>query len=346
VQESTLMARPFDPQLLEFRGKAVRVADKITMDSDAGHAVFSVSANGVLLYHAAVSRANSKLEWFDREEGSQGSLGETAGYVEVHLSPDNAQAAVSLVSRGARELWIYEIARNIRTRFTFGSSSWVPSWSPDGSELVFTSIRNGRYGLYRKSLGGPGEERLLIDSEGAIFPEGWSPDGKLLAFDRQSPDTSYDVWILPLYSEREPYPFVQTEFEDAGAAFSPDGQWLAYQSNEKGRWEVYVTPFPGPGRKWQVSTGGGAWPRWREDGAEIFYHGLNGQLMAVEVAVRDDTFVVGAAEALFAMGRLGNFYTYAATQDGQRFLVVSPERREESSPLTLVLNWTAELDQA
>ena len=123
--------------------------------------------------------------------------------------------------------------------------------------------------------------------------------------------------------EREPYPFVQTQFDEAGGAFSPDGHWLAYQSIESGRWEVYATPFPGPGRKWQVSTGGGAWPRWGKDGEEIFYHGINGHLMAVEVATADSAFVVGASEKLFAITKLGHFYEYAVTQDGQRFLVVT-----------------------
>jgi hypothetical protein len=346
MQERTLMARPFDPERLEFRGKALPVAENVSVNTDAHHAVFSVSTNGVLVYHGGMSRANSTLEWVDRAGESMGSLGDPAVFNEVHLSPDGTQAAVSNNPGDGNEIWIYDSARDNPTRFTFGLHNWIPSWSPDGSELAFISTRSGRWGLYRKSLTGAGEETLLFESDDTMFPAGWTQNGEFLAFDRQVQGTAYDVWILPLDGKREPYPFIQTQFEDAGAAFSPDGKWMAYHSTESGRWEVYVTPFPGPGRKWQVSTEGGAWAKWTEDGKELFYHGLNGQLMAVEVEVdgQDDAFVVGAAEALFTIGKLGGFYIYAPTRDGQRFLIVRPEREEDASPLTLVLNWEAELE--
>ena len=209
LQQRTLMTRPFDAKLLEFTGGAVPVAEKVTLDFDADHAVFSVSTNGVLAYHSA-RNPNSNLQWFDRDGRSHGSLGDPAEYAEVHLSPTGTHAAVSIESTGGMELWIFDIARNIRTRFAFGSSSWLPSWSNNGSELVFTSARDGRYGLYRKSLVGRGEEKLLIESEDAMFAEGWSPNGELLAFDRHVLETAYDIWILPLNGERAPYPFVQT----------------------------------------------------------------------------------------------------------------------------------------
>ena len=345
LQDKTLMARPFDTKHLEFTGEAIPVAENVALDIDAHHAVFSASQNGVLLYQAGRARAKSKLEWFDREGNRRGSLGDAAGYVEVHLSPDDAHAAVSISEAGSRNVWIHEIARNVPTRFTFDdASSWLPAWSPDSSEIVFTSRRNGQYGLYRKSLGGTGEEKLLIESEASKFPESWSPDGRFLAFD-QLVQGAYDIWILPLDGEREPYPFVQTGVNDAGGEFSPDGRWLAYQSTESGRWEVYVTPFPGPGRKWQISTAGGAWPRWRGDGQEIYYHGVNGRLMAVELDVRDGTFIVGEAKALFEMSELGHFSIYDATRDGQQFLVVTSEEAQDSPPLTLVINWTVELSQ-
>jgi len=340
----TLMTQPFDPKRLKLSGEALPVAENIRLDGDVNHAVFSASRNGVLVYQVAAPRSGSRLEWFDRDGSSEGSLGDPADYVEVHLSPDDAHVAVSINAAGSRDVWVYDIARNTPARFTFGPVSWLPCWSPDSSELVFTSRRAGGIGLYRKSLGGSGQETLLIESEAAKFAESWSPDGAFLAFD-QNPQGTYDVWILPLDGAREPYPFVQTRFEDAGGEFSPDGRWLAYQSTESGRWEVYVTPFPGPGRKWQVSTGGGAWPQWRGDGKEIFYHGVDGRLMAVELDERDGALVAGPAEALFDISEFGHFSTYAATRDGRRFLVVQPQKKQDALALTLVVNWTAEFEK-
>ena len=184
----------------------------------------------------------------------------------------------------------------------------------------------------------------LPTASDCLLTAGRRPSTVMLV-DHQLPATGYDTWILPLDGVSEAYPFVQTPYSDSGGTFSPDGRWLSYHSDEPGRFEVYVTPFPGPGRKWQISSGGGAWSRWRGDGKEIYYQGLNGQLMAVSVDVRDGSFVVGEAEPLFDVSKLGHFYIFDATKDGQRFLVVRPEQAVESLPLTLIVNWTAGLKE-
>lgn len=226
---------------------------------------------------------------------------------------------------------------------------WFPVWSPDGSRIVFASNRNGLTDLYQKAASGTGSDELLLKSSDPKFPTDWSLDGRFILYENRDPKTKADLWVLPLEGDRQPFPLLQTEFNEQQARFSPNGKWVAYTSDESGTTQVYVQSFPASGNKWQVSTGGGDQPRWRRDGRELFYLAADGKLVAVEVKT-DGTFEAGVPKPLFELHSptvAGPFaISYAATADGQRFLVLrSAVEQASTTPITVVVNWAAEVKQ-
>ena len=232
-----------------------------------------------------------------------------------------------------------EIARGTLSRFTFDpANDGAPAWSPDGARIAFNSNRGGQFNLYQKLSSGAGGDEELLKSGELKSPLDWSQDGRFIAYLVQSAKTRADIWILPLDGDRQPFPFLQTPFNELGARFSPDGRWVAYTSDETGVPEVYVQSFPASGGKWQISSGGGTAPKWSRDGKELFYTN-GGKLMSVEVKTGGSTFEAGTPTLLFeSRGR-----TYDASADGQRFLVAVPVEEATSTPITVVLNWTTDL---
>jgi Tol biopolymer transport system component len=343
LRESTLMAQPFDPGRLTTTGDAVPIAENIVR--------FSVSESGVLGY-ATRGRNDQNLAWFDRSGRRLSTVADPGTLGRIHSSPDGKKAAVSINSGNNQDIWIYDLLRGLRTRFTFDAAVESEAvWSPDGRTIAFSSNRKGHEDLYRKASDGTGVEELLFADDLDKRPKSWSPDGKFLLYSAVSPKTQDDIWILPLTPERagaplKPYPFLQTAFWETREQFSPDGRWVVYQSNESGRNEIYVALFPSAGGKRQVSTGGGITPRWRRDGKEIIYISPDRKLVAVEVSMKGATLEFGEARLLFGPLEavqivLGFFYDVSA--DGQRFLLVVPSEGDTSGALTLVLNWTAGL---
>ncbi|MFQ5700992.1 MAG: protein kinase [Acidobacteriota bacterium] len=346
LQESTLMARPFGPGDRAFTGEAFPVAEEIQIDANYNRGVFSASQNGVLAYQTGKARIGNRLLWLDRGGKQIGSLGERLLHLAPRLSPDGRSVAVEIADPSSgSEIWIYDIARGLRTRFTFDPDRDVSAvWSPDGEQIVFSSNRNGQYDLYEKSFGGSGEARLLLASDLDKFPSSWSPDGRFLAYlSIGDPDTRADVWVLPVKGAVEPIPFLRTEFVETHPAFSPDGRWMAYTSNESGRREVYVAPFPGPGRKWQISLNGGSFPAWGADGSEIFFVQDSSRLMAARVEAQGSSFIIGAVSELFSFQPGAPFRIYDRTGDGKRFLIAWAAESQTQEPLTLVVNWTSKL---
>ena len=260
------MAQPFDAQRLELTGDPLPVAEHIQTGGDPALAYFSASKNGVLAYQTGAAAAGSQLMWFDRAGHKLSALGEPAPYDDVQLSPDGRQASVSLPGSAAdaRDIWIYDVACGLRTRFTFDPGIAFQSvWSPDGSHIIFNSSQNGHVSLYEKASNGAGAEELLLNDEFGNTPAGWSPDGHFLLYLSNGRPTGYDLFLLPLSGDRKPVAFLNTKFNEHLGRFSPDGRWIVYYSDESGRFEVYVAPFPGPGGKRQISTTGGNKPRWR-----------------------------------------------------------------------------------
>lgn len=304
--------------------------------------VFSASRTGVVAYAHGGVASGLELTWHDREGKESGTLGDEAAYWDVRLSPAGDLAMVTVGGVNA-DVWVYEVARNLRTRLTFTEGDeWAGAWSPDGSTVFFSSSRGSIYDIYRKTVSGAEPEELLHKTDRPKLPTSVSTDGRFLAFSEQDQETSWDLWVLPLDGKSEPYPFLQGGFDEVVGVFSPDGRWMAYHSNESGRTEVYVRPFPGPGRQWQVSTEGGLWAHWRDDGSEIFYQAGDGQVVAVSVERRGEGLAFGAPRPLFALEPHESNYRFSPAADGSRFLSIERAGSEAApQPLTIVVNWTA-----
>jgi Tol biopolymer transport system component len=310
--------------------------------------VFSASQDGVLVYQTARGDASTRIRWFGRDGKAGDTVGEPGAYRDVSFSPDEKQAAVSVrdVATGTHDLWTFDLARGLRTRFTFDAANdRNPTWSPDGNTLVFASNRKGHYDLYRKAVGGSSEEEPLLVSENDKFPAVWSKDGKSLLFLEAAKDTGLDIWVLPMEGQRagKPELFLRTKSSEIPGALSPDGRWLAYLSDESGQWELYATTFPHAGRKWQISPTGGTYGFWSADGKEILFQANDGKLAAVPVAIHQETLDLGQVKPLFSVpGPQAGGPSFAPTADHRRVLTVSGGQ-EPSALLDLVVNWPAGL---
>jgi Tol biopolymer transport system component len=350
LRERTLMAQPFDAKRLELTGDAVPLADDVGLvDVETAQAVLAASAD-VLVYRQGRGGLDRKLVWRDRAGRALSTLGDVGHYLfQVALSPRADAAAVTVQdsSSGTTDVWTYDVARGVRSRFSFDPrSDTEPIFSRDGQSIVFSSARDAQPGLYRKRLGGAGAEELLLESKTSIVATDFSPDGRVLTFSELAEKANWDIWTLPLEGERKPIAQLQTPHLECCSVFSPDGRFLAYVSDESGEYEIYAMPYPATGRKWQISSHGGFWPHWRSDGREILYQAPDGTVTAAEVAEVGPTLSVGAVKPLFKTRvGAGTEYVLWPTADAQRFLVVEPVESEVSRPLTVVLGWQALLSR-
>ncbi len=364
LREETLMAQRFDEERLATVGEAVPVAERVQTVLDSGRVgAFSVSETGLLAYREGAGSRGGILTWFDRSGTRGTAVGEAARQALFEFSPDRTRVAAVVQDQvGAGEdVWIYDVARGLRTRFTFDAArDTLPVWSPDGHSIVFSSNRKGSFDLYQKAVDSVGAEELLYADDLNKRPTSWSADGKLLLYDAIGPSskTGRDIWVLPLPEQPgvavKPSLVLQTAFNEGDARFSADGRWILYSSDESQRYEVYVTPFPlapsGPGGKRQVSTSGTGpvGGRWRQDGREIFYVSQDRRLMATEVAIKGGTLEAGAVSSPFSLisegGNVG-LASFDVSTDGQRFLVSSTPEQQSAEPLTLILNWASGLSK-
>jgi Tol biopolymer transport system component len=338
----------FDARSLKVTGDPATIAEHIAEVGDNHEFDFSVSDDGVLAYQSG--SPTSQLTWFDRTGKKLNSLGEPTNYWTVALSPDERRAAVSLLDADGRiaDVWLLDLTRGSISRLTFDpSSEGNPVWSPDGNNIVYGSTRrgDGHVQLYEKAASGAGDDQLLLQSASDKYATSWSRDGQFILFDNWPVRAKAGIWLLPLNGERQPKPLLQTAaFDQTGGQFSPDARFVAYMSNESGRTEVYVRPFPLSDDKWQISSGGGQFPLWRADGKELFFVTDEGRLMSAEIRA-SEKFESSVPEQLFRTN-IKNPHAglcYAAAVDGQRFLVNTFVEGDNPAPMIVVLNWTADL---
>ena len=336
VQQGALVARRLDAARGELTGDPVTLAASVGSDFFLGG--FSTSPTGVLAYRAG-SRAQRRLTWFDRTGRVLEQAGDGNG---PELSPDERRVAFDRIVEEDRDVWITDLVRGGETRFTTNPAiDGYPVWSPDGARLVFLSTRNGTFDLWTKPSSGTGEEQLLFGTPDSEWPLSWSRDGRFLLYQQSDLKEMWDLWALPMTgSAREPIVVANTPFTERLGVFSPDGRWVAYETNESGRPEVVVQEFPTASGRFHVSTGGGGAPRWRADGREMYFVAPDGKMMAVPVTTTS-TFEAGKPVPLFTLqvGIQAFKAQYTVSRNG-RFLVNSVTPDEAiASPITLILNW-------
>jgi serine/threonine protein kinase len=344
---TTLTGQSFDARTLQLGGEPFPITEPIGYNDSNSYANVAVSQNGTLVYLGG-GASKRQLTWFDRSGKEQETVGPPGEINDIVLSRDGKRLAMQRLEGGNSDIWLMDLARGVPSRFTFDpASDDDPVWSPDGNQVIFSSA--GEKGditlnLYRKVSSGAGTPELLFKSDVTKESTDWSNDGRFIVFQAYYPKTESDLWVLPLFGDGKPYPFLQTEFIETQGFFSPDGHWLAYTSNESGRNEVYVQTFPQSGGKWLISSGGGAQPHWRGDGKELFYMAPDRTLMAVEVNTAA-TFETSAPKPLFAT-RVSGYNApnrYVVSADGQRFLINSAAGELNQTPISVVLNWTSTL---
>ncbi len=349
LRGQTLMAQQFDAGSRKLKGEAFPVAEQVASPQLFRLGFFTVSRTGLLLFQTGGNTGNGQFVWLDQNGKEGGAVGQLGSRDEPLLSPDGNQLAYVATESGGQEqdIWLLDLARGVRTRFTFGPNiADTPVWSPDGKRIAYAWQKKGHGDIYVKDASGAGSPEALFESEADKTPLDWSRDGRYILFVLLDPkgQTKYDIWALPLFGDRKPFPYLQTQFNEVSAGFSPDGHWVAFESDESGNFEVYLSPFPAGGAKWQVSQGGGVQPVWKSDGSELYFL-AGSKLIEASVKTSGSAVQIGTPQEVFqqpmvrsdAYGR-----SYSVAKDGKRFLV-NRSGENVTVPLTLVANWTSGL---
>jgi serine/threonine protein kinase len=344
----TLVAQSLDPRRYVLSGEPHTLSDEVLYLATVDKAVFSVSHGEVLATQTGKGASLSQLTWFDRSGKPAGTIGLPGTYNNMRLSPDGRRVAVDQTDPNGRniDIWVHQQAQGETTRLTFDPSlHQTPIWSPDGRQILFSSNRRTGVLLYLKNADGSGSEEEVADLGAASVgnPWDWSRDGRYVLVRK-----AIELWYLS-WPERVPKPLLQAKWTVRNAQFSPDGRWVAYASNETGSMEIYVSAFLSGSGKWQVSSGGGQEPRWRQDGKELFYVSSEGKLMAVAVTT-SASFKAGSPLALFQTHRRQpvsslDVFSYDVSADGQRFLIITKMDEANAAPLSITLNWASEMEK-
>ena len=346
-RDKTLLAQQFDLKRSALTGEPTTVLTDIQYLPQVKRALFAVSGSGLLVAQTGSGVALSQPVWFDRKGTELSALGKPDVYGNVFLAPNGTSVALDKTDIAVQnniDVWTYELQGSRVKRLTFGPGlDMVPVWSPDASQFLFTSNRQINNDLYLKNSDGTQEDRCIAHDEADKTPNDWSRDGKYILYTRDT-----DLWFATV-PEIKSSSFLKAVSAIRNGQFSPDGKWVAYASNETGKWEIYVTSFPNAQGKWEVSTGGGEQPRWRGDGKELFYLSSDRKMMAVPVTT-GAKFDPGTPIALFqATPRQpvtnADLFVYDVSRDGQRFLINTQVKQAESAPMSIILNWPAKLNK-
>jgi serine/threonine protein kinase/Tol biopolymer transport system component len=341
----TLLAQRFDLKRFALTGEPATILTEVHQLPQTGRAVFGASDDGLLAAQTGSQVALSQLLWFDRKGKELGAVGKPGVYGNVSLAPNGKSVAVNKTDTGSlnTDVWIYELQRDSSRRLTFNPGfNVMPIWNPDASRLTFASNRQLSVDLFVKNSDGAQEEQSLVRDEQDKFPYDWSRDARYILY--AIGNSSLNYVSLP---ELKTSLFLKVPSVLRNAQFSPDEKWVAYASNETGKWEIYVTSFPEARGRWQVSTGGGEQPRWRGDGKELLYLSSDGKMMAAPVTIGAN-FDVGRPVELFQTTprqpvSFNDQVVYDVRPDGQRFLILTQMKQAESAPMSIVLNWAAKL---
>ncbi len=349
IRQGALVAQPLNVQ------QATLTGDPVTLSGSAGYdtaflglAGLSTSQDGLVAFRGS-GAARVQLTWFDRTGKVTGKAGEPdpGGANYPALSPDGHRVAISRSLQGNMDLWLLDLVRGGLMPFTFDpGSDQIAVWSPDGKQIAFSSNRKGAYNIYVKPANGVGAEQVVVENGNTKLVQAWSKDSRFLLYYEVDPKTARDLWVKDLsHADEKPRPVVKTPAEETLAQFSPDGRWIAYQTNESKRFEIVVQPFPEATAKWQVSTDGGVAPRWRADSRELYFIAPDSSMMAVPINAPGSNFEPGTPTKLFPTHITGggsvstNTPQYAVSADG-RFLISQPVEGSIPSPITLILNWS------
>ena len=343
LRGNTLMAQAFDLKKLEVSGEAIPIADPIQEDLSTLKSMVAASQEGTMVFLEGTSTAPRALLWVDRTGKKLDEVPGHDTYRSPRLSPDGTKISFTLSNSGF-DVWDYDIARKVKTRLTFGSGGGQGDldsvWSTDGKRIAYTSIQNGQYSFRIKAADGSGnDEELLAGTDKTKNLTDWSRDGKYIMYQ----ELQQKLYYMPVLGNRIPVLFQAANFGQALGVFSPDIRWVAFCSTESGEQRVYVVPFPGPGGKWQVSSGSGCMPRWRQDGKEIFYLSGDSKIMSVQVRANGASFESGTVRPLFETRLYRSLNGgFDVTGDGQKF-ILAYEIGQPEAAITLVENWDAEL---
>jgi eukaryotic-like serine/threonine-protein kinase len=343
----TLVAQPFDPRRYVLSGEPHTLSDEVLYTPLVDRAVFSVSSGDVLVTQTGKGVSLAQLTWYDRSGKPAGTVGMPASYDNVRLSPDGRRVAGDQTDPDGRkvDIWIHELAQAATTRLTFDpGTDQTPIWSPDGKQILFSGNQGLSSQIYLKNADGSGSEEEVAELGAGVFnPWDWSRDGKYILFGKGN-----ELWYISR-PEHVTKPLLQAKWTVRNAQFSPDGRWMAYASNETGSMEIYVSSFPSGNGKWQVSSGGGQEPKWRQDGKELFYLSADGKMMAVTVTT-GTSFKAGSPVALFQTHRRQpvsflDVFSYDVSGDGQKFLIATKVDQANAAPLSVLLNWASEMEK-
>ena len=349
LRDRTLVVQPFDSKKYVLTGEPHTIAENVLVFPQVFRAVFSAVDQKTLIAQTGMGANLSRMTWFDRAGKAVGVIGEPSWLDNIRLSPDGSKVAADETDQDGRnvDVWIHDVATGSKQRFTFSPAlDQTPIWSPNGKQIVFTSNRSDGFRDYRKNSDGTGPEEALFSFEnGSQLTSAldWSSDGENILLRKQN-----QLWYVSLRNLK-PRPLIEASWAVRDAQFSPNGHWIAYASNESGKMEIYVVPFPEGNGKWQVSSGGGDEPVWRKDSKELFYISSDGKLTAVPVTA-GDRFDASTPIVLFQTHRRRpvssqDFFSYDLSRDGKRFLIANQSEKSEATPLSVYLNWTRDLEK-
>jgi len=331
VEGGNLMVQAFDEKNLKLVGNPVPVAEQVRGDARAA-AAFSLSSEGKLIFAGGQS-STLDLAWYDRT-GKKGDVIDSGTFQDAHISPDGKKVSAARADAGGHlEIFIYDLARGTKSQFSFSQSrDDDPVWSPDGNTIVFDSARNGKIDLYTRPANGSRQEELLFHDDSDKYPSSWSSDGKYIAYEAIANRGHFDTWVMPMFGDHKPFPFLQESYNTRYPSFSPDGKWMVFTSFESGHGQIYVVAFPKAGGKFLVGDGQSA--TWSRHGKEIIYLDDHARIASVEVTAHGDSVEFGKPQVLFP-AQPGNF---EASPDGERVLMMQAPV-QNSTNMTLVVNW-------